>query len=198
MFRALALLLCGCGAREPGVPPPSACDGPLADAAPPTDLAALEQALEAARTVVPELDGVSIALAPGDSESDFFYSNLELATLNDPPRDRAYLTYYGPALFDDPPSGAATVAILVHELSHVRDYTGMDGPTLAAFGVWYATEDVAGYEHSTDLFAMVRGCAPGLVEYREWLYAHVTPEVEAEKRHDYATPEELRAWLAAR
>ena len=193
---ALLLLLLGCSGPDAEVR--SAPCVPAMDGAPaPTDLATLESLFASARAVVPALDGVSVTLTPAESETDFFFSNLDLTTLTAPPRERSYLAFYNSRLFEAPPSGPATVAILVHELAHVVDYTEMSSQELAEFGVWYATQDVAAYEHDTDLFAMERGCAPGLIGYREWLYDRIPADAVDEKKRVYYTPDEIRTWMIA-
>lgn len=55
---------------------------------------------------------------------------------------------------------------------------------------------VAEYEHATDEFTLERGCATGLVEFREWLYGFVSEEGRREKEKHYYTPDETRAWLS--
>ena len=69
-------------------------------------------------------------------------------------------------------------------------------PIIAAFGLWYATDDVSAYERETDLFALERGCGEGLIAFRTWLYAQLDDEAIAEKQRDYYTPEEIEAWMA--
>ncbi len=189
----LVWLLWACAGPE--IEPDLRCARAMDGAPAPTDLGVLEDLLDRARTVVPELDGVSITLTEGESETDFFYSNLVFSTLVDPPLEREYLAYYNPRMFDDPPPGDAAVGILVHELAHVLDYTEMDGQTLAEFGIWYATEDVADYEHQTDRFAMERGCTLGLIGYGEWTYGKVEGEDLDEKRRVYWTPDAMLGWM---
>lgn len=143
-------------------------------------------------TLYPDLDGVSITVQT--LAVTFFQATVELATFEDPPRDRRYIVQVDPAVLADPPSDAAMVAVLAHELGHVQDYVGMDADAFADFVVWYGQEDVAEYEHTTDEKSLARGCGAGLAEYREWVYAHTDGDVEAEKRRTYYDPETIGAW----
>ena len=105
---------------------------------------------------------------------------------------------YNPAMFPDPPSRIAAGAIIIHELKHVLDYTGMDSDELVDFGLWYASgDDISDYEKQTDEYALESGCAEGLSAYREWVYAHIPKEDLEEKMETYYTPDEIAAWVAA-
>ena len=44
-----------------------------------------------------QIDGVPVSLQPMSSEADFFYANLDLTTLGNDPRERAYEVYYNEA-----------------------------------------------------------------------------------------------------
>jgi hypothetical protein len=162
------------------------------------DVPGLQQSLTAVQAeLFPELSGVAVVLDPISSTTSFFAANVDLQTFDAEPRDRTYTVQYAEELFALAPPAAGVVAILAHELAHVRDYTGMDTDAFAAFALEYAGGDVAAYERSTDEAALEKGCGTGLIEYREWLYAAVDDETEAEKRRDYYTPEEIQAWLDA-
>jgi len=174
----------------------NACEAISRGQQPVASAAEIEADLRAVQgALYPELDGVQISLTTLESETDFFVSNLELATFEDPPLDRHYLVLYNPLLLDDPPPRDATVAILAHELKHVQDYTEMDSAELADFAIWYATADIADYEHETDEASLERGCGIGLIHYREWLYARISLEAATEKKRVYYTPEEIEAWM---
>lgn len=139
---------------------------------------------------------MSVVLVPISSTTSFFAANVDLDTFAAPPLERTYTVQYAEELFALEPPAAGVVAILAHELVHVRDYTSMDTEALGAFAIEYATSDVSVYERATDEATLEKGCAAGLVAYREWLYGVVDPETEAQKRHDYYTPEEIRAWVS--
>jgi hypothetical protein len=71
---------------------------------------------------------------------------------------------------------------------------------IVEFGLWYGTQDpmtsdeLRDYERATDEAALERGCGEGLAEMRAWIYAHAGEEIEAEKRRNYYSPEEIAAW----
>ena len=163
-----------------------------------TDLAVL--LAEVGRVLYPEQGGVSVGIGPVD-HLKYFRAWTELDTLSLPPRERRYTIHYDPAVLAEPPAPAALAAVFAHELGHVDDYLGMDSTALVEFAAWYAGEDpttsasLAEYERATDEKALARGCADGLRQVREWIYAHADEATEAEKRRNYYTPEEIDAWV---
>lgn len=180
------------------------CDAISATDAPVTDEAGLVTLLEAARREAwPELTGLAIEV---QSYSDLAYFRAlptpDTLGVTDP-ADRHYLVQYDPVVLADPPAATALAAVLVHELAHVADYTAMTAEELLEFGLWYATEDpmssdeLRDYERQTDEAALSRGCAEGLSAMRTWIYDHASEEVEAEKRRNYYSPEEITEWVAA-
>jgi len=168
------------------------------------DEPALAALLDATRAAVyPELEGVSIGLrAVEDLAYLRAWTELDTVALDDG-RARTYTVEYDPVLLSDPPDPGALAAVLTHELGHVSDYVGMDSAGLVDFALWYASQDpmtsdeLAAYERATDEQALTRGCAAGLARFREWVYAHADAEVEAEKRRNYYSPEEIDAWVQA-
>jgi len=197
----LLLSALACAPTETATPPDKTtgnCDFHLEDSPPPASPEQLSELLDLARASAhPDLGEVAVDLDVMESDSDYFVANLDLSTFASPPEERRYLVFYNSLLFDDPPSYAAIGAILVHELKHVADYTQMDAEELAEFAVWYAQGDIAEYERETDEYALQVGCGPGLIEYREWLYARIDDETRAEKERDYYTPDEIEAWMSA-
>lgn len=150
------------------------------------------------RDTVPELQGFRLELSPSESGQDFFRTTVDPLTALAPAPGRTYRIVYSARLFADPPSRLALRAILTHELGHMHHYTTLSSVDLASFAIWYATaKDVSAYEHATDDFALVRGKALGLEQFRLWLYAHVAPDVRAQKQHDYYTPDDIERWRAA-
>ena len=150
---------------------------------------------EVRRSSFPELAGEDIVLNELHSASDFFTSGTELRTFLKARRQRAYLVYVNPKLFENPPPRAAIRAVLAHELSHIVDYNRRSFPGLARFTFHYLTSNEASYERATDLATLGRGYGCGLIAYREWLYRRVSPKSAAVKRRTYLTPEEIRRWL---
>ena len=161
----------------------------------PSTLSDIETLIANTRGLVPELDGVSLRVETIESNSTFLAAQVDLSTISNPPLEREYIIQIIPQIFEQQITGASTVAILVHEFKHVLDYTEMDTNALVEFGLWYAGGDVAEYERATDEFALERGCATGLIDFREWLYGFVSEEVRREKEENYYTPDEIREWV---
>lgn len=203
---SLALLSSGCTgtSADTGNPPPGvtpcACASLDLPAAPVTD----EQ------TLIGLLDTVRAALYPEQADLlittelvpdlQFFRAWTELDTVGAPPRERHYVVQVDPTVLADPPTPAALAAVLAHELGHVEHYLTLDTDAFVAFAAWYAGEDpltstaLADYERATDEKALTRGCGEGLAEMREWIYAHCEGDVEAAKRFQYYSPDEIAAW----
>jgi len=197
----LALIACS-ASEEPAASPPTmaalTCPELLDGRPAATNEAELAVMLEQVHSnLFPELAGVTIRLAANTSDESFFSATPDLATISNEPFEREYLVQYSTLQFDQPPPANAVIAILVHELKHVRDYTEMDLEEVIEFGAWYISADISAYERETDEHSLQLGCGEGLIEFREWLYDVVTDEVEAEKRVNYYTPDEIRAWMDA-
>lgn len=195
-------LLLGCVAPPAEPDPACACTRLELPAAPVTDEAGVADLLGVVQAALyPEMSGVTLGVR-GVEDLQFFRAWTEIETIADEPRDRVYTIEYDPVVLADPPAPEALAAVLTHELGHVDDYLAMDGEELLEFAGWYASQDptssdeLAAYERATDEKALERGCADGLSAMRTWIYAHVDPEVEAEKRRNYYSPEEIAAWVA--
>ena len=130
----------------------------------------IETLITTTRSLVPELDGVSLRVETIESDSTFLAAQVNLSTISNPPLEREYIIQINPQIFEHQITGGSTVAILVHEFKHILDYTEMDTNALVEFGLWYAGGEVSEYERMTDEFTLERGCATGLIEFREWLY----------------------------
>jgi hypothetical protein len=143
----------------------------------------------------PELGGVEIEVNEIHSKRDFFTSGYDPGMALKKGRSRTYRVYVNPGLFRSPPSEAAIEAALAHELVHVVDYTRLSTAALEKFTLEYLAGNHAKYERATDLGALERGYGCGLIEYRRWLYGHVSPATVAAKRRDYLTPEEIEEWM---
>ena len=189
---SLALLLgCGPGRRAPAALGELRCD----DLSPPALTAAsLPELLQMARSLHPELADARIELVPSRSETVFFRADVKPGTLFGRRSRRIYRVHHSVALTDDPPPPQAVLAILDHELEHVRHYTTMASLPLVGFGLDYAVGGTATYERFTDEHPLRAGCGEGLAQYRAWLYERISPRVEAKKRRTYVTPDEARAW----
>lgn len=190
------LLFVACTTTPTDTAPPG-CMERIGEGSDPTSEADVAALLEAVRPLHPELEDVEVTLHELSSETDFYQAALDVATMDDPPLERAYRVLYNPLQFERDIPRDAVGAILVHELQHLVDYTEMDGEQLSEFALWYASEDISAYERRTDEAALWAGCGEGLIAYREWLYAQLTPEQIEQKKVTYYTPEEIEAWTAA-
>jgi hypothetical protein len=160
-------------------------------------VAALQQGLDEARRAVPEVAGLRIDLVPMTSQTDYFRSDVSTDTALRAAPNRTYRLHYNPRLFDDPPPRAAVIAILIHELKHILDYSRMASTELVSFAIRYATADTRDYEHATDEFALARGWGQALKLFRIWLYAHEDEAGRREKMRVYYTPDEIDAFVAS-
>jgi hypothetical protein len=180
------------------------CDAIDVPDAPVSDAEGLAALLASAQAVAfDSLVGVSIGSLQVDDVA-YFRAWPEIDTmLLDDGAARDYTIHFDPVVLEDPMPPAALAAVLVHELGHVDDYVGMTGEELVNFGVWYGTQDpltsdeLAAYERGTDEKALERGCAEGLAEAHEWIYAHASPELLPMKERNYLSPEEIDAWTEA-
>ncbi|MFT5687105.1 MAG: hypothetical protein ACI8RZ_008062 [Myxococcota bacterium] len=194
----LLLLLACAGGEDSAIPETLTCAERFTGDAPSTEADIVALVESAREGFFPTMSEVSLEVVTMESDDSYFVANLDLTTISEEPLERGYRVLYNPAMFADPPSSLAAGAILVHELKHVLDYTGMDSDELVEFGFWYASgDDISEYEKQTDEYALTSGCAEGLSAYREWVYAHIPAEDLEEKRDTYLTPEEIAAWVAA-
>ena len=99
------------------------------------------------------------------SEHDYFRSEVEPDTALRSAPKRRYHVQVNQRLLADAPSDAALTAIMVHELSHVHDYTKMSSVRFAGFAVEYATRPQDKYERQTDGAPLSRGLGCGLMEF---------------------------------
>lgn len=140
----------------------------------------------------PKLVGRSIEVRSFESNSTFFKTRFSVSR---------YLTFRGtrillgvnPCVFSLAAPADGIEAIIAHELAHAENYFErnaferlglirlLDGGTLTKF------------ERRTDLVAIERGYAPGLIKYRHWLYENVTEKQAEKKRRNYFSPEEIAA-----
>ncbi len=148
-------------------------------------------------TVYPQLQDYTLSLLAFDSTEDFFRADVTIASLLTSAPNRTYRLRYNSELLKDPPSDLAVQGILVHELSHILDYTQDSSFQIIGIGLSSLCTDNADYEHHTDETALMLGFSKGLKAYRTWLYAHVAPEYLDKKKRVYYTSDEIDAWVAA-
>ena len=146
--------------------------------------------------IYPEFAPADVDLQGITIDGGFFQANFDISTTESPPLQRAYRVQYEQTFLDDPPSRAATIAVLMHELKHVKDYVDKDSTELAEFIAWYiTTDDVSEYERATDLYVLEQGCGSALIEFRYWVYTHVGEEHMERYLRNYWTPEQIEAWM---
>ena len=104
-----------------------------------------------------------------------------------------YFADVNPALFQEQAPSDGVCAILAHELAHVVSLSR--GNRIRRFGLvrLLSKLQTAEFERRTDLEAIHRGYGDGLKSYREWVYAHISPQKLPEKRRNYFSPEEIGA-----
>ena len=144
-----------------------------------------------------ELGPYDVSIKTFTSAHDYFKSEVAPGTVLRSARKRRYHVQVNSQLLADAPADAALTAIIVHELSHVHDYTQMSSVRFAEFAIGYATRPQAAYERQTDGAPLRRGLGCGLMEYRVWLYARLDPKTLALKKKNYFTPAEIAEWMAA-
>lgn len=151
----------------------------------------------------PELQGLTFEHLTLQSPDVFFTSNVNLSTLwptlwSGKPRDVVYRINYNPDFVSAGCPPEAVEAILAHELAHTLDY--VEGGVPALLGVLNAIrlpQSNARYERRTDLRAIFRGYGKGLMAYRQWIYARLTPAELRLKRLTYYTPAEIALLMKA-
>jgi hypothetical protein len=107
---------------------------------------------------------------------------------------RVYEVQLNTRLLKCPPVEEALVAILAHELEHVKDYMNWTSAKIVSYGIKYSLDfDLkVHYERATDQKVLSMGLGEGLALYREWVYQWLTKKQLEQKRKIYLTPEEIR------
>lgn len=145
----------------------------------------------------PELSATSIRAVRCVSRAYFLQAQPFVKSLTKRRSERRYKVEVNDALLACPPSIEALEAIIVHELEHIRDYTGWSTGRLLRHGIDYSLsfKQKVDYEHATDRKVLSKGLHEGLAQYREWVYQQLTPKDLITKRRIYLTPEEIRSSL---
>jgi hypothetical protein len=163
------------------------------------DRTALEQArllLESVRSAsYPELKGADIRVRLFSSDRDFFRTRFDVARFLSGLKMRFFVEV-NPKAFELRAPKEGLRAIMAHELGHVFDFTRGARVRLLGLVRLASKGYTARFERWTDLQAISRGYAAGLIEYRRWLYRNVPAKQLAEKRRDYFSPEEIEAILS--
>jgi hypothetical protein len=162
------------------------------DPQPVTSLGEVQQLLdELVERSFPELAEGRIKLRTFKSESVYFRSRPTIGSFLFSKR-LTYLIDVNPRVFELEPPREAVVAILAHELSHSSHYTRSSRwRVVGDLRQFVCSQHMVRFERRTDLDAIDRGYHAGLAQYREWIYAELTPKALAKKRRDYLTPEEI-------
>jgi len=142
----------------------------------------------------PELTGKQIHVRAFDSESDYFRTRFSLWRFFLPMRMR-YFVDVNPRLFKRAAPSSGICSILGHELAHVSYMS--NGIRLRLLGLLRlgSASYRAKFERKADLEAISRGFAPGLKDYRAWVYSNIPPSKLAEKELNYFSPAEIDALL---
>ena len=145
----------------------------------------------------PQLKNIRIIVTTFESDAYYLQAQPKTTTLLGNYASREYEVQLNLKLLDCPPSENALKSILVHEIEHIVDYTNWSNLEIIEHGIHYSIDRTfrKEYERATDLKAMKRGAANGLIEYREWLYQRLTPKQLSTKKYYYYTPEEILEWL---
>ena len=141
----------------------------------------------------PELAAVDVSIKEFDSDNYFLQAQPQVGSLLNKKEKRKYFVILNPKLYDCSPSQAALEAILVHEFEHIMDYESDSSVQIIGSAIHYVLGKKyrANYERSTDLKAIKKGFAAGLIEYRQWLYLRLSEKALKLKLHYYLNPEEI-------
>jgi hypothetical protein len=176
-------------AKEAGSPPSTPVSG--------TRTAALTSPLVQQLIVArfPELTRKQIRVRTFNSDYDFFRTRFSYSRFFLFRRIR-YFVEVNPRLLSLSPPPDGVCAILGHELTHISSMS--HGNRLRLFGLIRLASGkyTSAFERRADLEAIHRGFAPGLKDYRHWIYANIPAEKVARKKRDYFTPEEIDALLS--
>ena len=160
----------------------------------------LEKTREGVRRVrlasFPELQQTQIEIRSLDSDADFFRTRPRIPDLLTR-RHIRYVLLANPAGESRGMPAAGREAIIAHELAHMRYYESRSRWRLAALLRLVRLEADSKWEQAADREAIRRGYGPGLIEYRNWLYANVSAPVARRKQRVYLTPLEIAREMAA-
>ena len=148
----------------------------------------------------PDLSRLNIEYLPVTEDDDtvFFETYVKVSTAFRLPEDRTYQILANERLSKNRPDDGAIIAILAHELFHIRDYMKKNVWQLYRLkGRYKDNRFRRQYERYTDQRTLYLGYGPGLLRYRKWLYGAIKdPHKVKEKQDTYMTPEEITSWLA--
>lgn len=138
----------------------------------------------------PELQSKRISLSRFQASDAYFQSNFNLPTLFTTQPE--YVIEVNPLLWQRGCPPFAIEGILAHELSHTLDYVEGGKAGIIGIGLQLLSfEGTRRYEHRSDLRALFRGYGNGLIAYRRWIYAQLTPDQLKRKQAIYYQPHEI-------
>lgn len=148
-------------------------------------------------TYFPDLHHLNISIKEFKSDAYFLQAQPDLKTVMKKASLRRYFVEVNPKIFACPPTHDALEAILIHEFEHIRDYNVRSSVEIGILGAKYGLSKKyrTKYERQTDEKALYQGFGPGLIQYRLWIYAQLTPEQIRVKKRYYFTPEEIEIWM---
>lgn len=134
------------------------------------------------------------------SRAYFLKTSFLAGQINCDRTKRTYSIDVNDSIYDtaQEPAGAPSVeaiqGILAHELVHLVDYekAGLGGTVRLGVNIVIHPSRI---ERATDEVAFLRGFAPGIKKYREWIYGKLTPKDLKRKMKRYYTPEEIDRWI---
>jgi hypothetical protein len=139
----------------------------------------------------PELADAKVLLKPIRNDDYFFQTR--------PLRKNSFAIFFNPRIFNHPPSEDAIRAILIHEFTHILDYSKLSPRKWVRFGSQYLLRPKfrQEYERATDKASLARGKqCEGLIRYREWIYTQLSENALRTKQKMYLTPSEINAFCA--
>lgn len=141
----------------------------------------------------PELADETIKVVTFRSDAYFLQAQPAVRSLIGKREKRKYNIRLNLKLLECPPDKESLEAILVHELEHVKDYTGWSASKILSHGVKYMSslQFKADYEHATDRKVLQKQLNIGLAGYRVWVYGKLDSKDYERKRIIYLTPEEI-------
>ena len=141
----------------------------------------------------PELTDVHVTIKEFKAKNYFLQAKPQVTSLFNSKVKRKYFIMINSSLYKCSPSTAALKAILVHELEHIVDYENMYLGRFIKFTAKYVfgKNYRAHYEQATDMKAIQKGFALGLVEYRLWVYQQLSEQELKKKEFFYLNPEEI-------
>ena len=141
----------------------------------------------------PKLVGKELRVKTFTSDDTYFQSRPQIGSVLNPFGKTCYNILVNEKVFEAELPMEAAEAILAHELGHTLSYVeGGIGGMLGTLLNQGHKHNLAKEERHTDLEAIERGYADGLIKYREWIYPRLSPSDLTDKQRTYLSPDEIR------